>query len=197
MPPRPATPESDRARYWTKVNKNGPIVPHCAELGECWDWTGPFLKTGYGAIAFGRKVRKRAHVVSYEWHYGPVPTGLMVLHHCDRKQCVRPTHLHADTRRKNTDEAIERGRFASGDRNGSRTHPERRPRGDAHWSRRIPERTVRGSHVHGARLTDDDVREIRRLAAEGIMQKTLAEMFGVSRPNISAIAARRSWKHLP
>ena len=23
-------------RFWTKVNKNGPIPPHCHELGPCW-----------------------------------------------------------------------------------------------------------------------------------------------------------------
>lgn len=196
MAPRAATAESDHLRYWSKVDKNGPVILHCAELGECWDWIGPFLKTGYGVLSFGRGCQRRAHVVSYEWHYGPVPDGLMVLHHCDRKQCVRPSHLHAGTRRQNTDEAIERGRMASGDRNGSRTRPDCVPRGQAHWRTRMPERVTRGEAAPSARLTEDDVREIRRLAAEGVPQKTLAVRFGVTRPNISAIVARRSWKHV-
>lgn len=27
-------------RFWLNVNKNGPIQPHCPELGPCWEWMG-------------------------------------------------------------------------------------------------------------------------------------------------------------
>jgi hypothetical protein len=47
-----------------------------------------------------------------------------------------------------------------------------------------------------AKLTDDDVREIRRLYATGkFSQQELARLFGVSQRMIGFIVRRKSWKH--
>lgn len=54
----------------------------------------------------------------------------------------------------------------------------------------------RGETSKQAKLTESDVREIRRLVAAGQTQISIAEKFGVSRQSISAIKTRRNWRHL-
>lgn len=54
----------------------------------------------------------------------------------------------------------------------------------------------RGENMGSAKLTDDDVRQIRRLWSGGMQQKEIAPMFGVSQVRISLIVRRKSWKHV-
>jgi len=57
---------------------------------------------------------------------------------------------------------------------------------------------LRGEAHGQAKLTRDDVIEIRRLYATGEhTQAELAEMFGVSQRHISNIVRRKHWKHVP
>lgn len=99
-------------RFWEKVNKNGVTVPHM--LDNCWEWTGSFGSRGYGhfTVGSGTKQNVRAHVFSYKTEVGEIPNGLLILHHCDNKKCVRPSHLYAGTAKDNMRDCIERGRFA-------------------------------------------------------------------------------------
>lgn len=54
-----------------------------------------------------------------------------------------------------------------------------------------------GESSHYAKLTDDEVREIRVLYATGkYTMRQLAEAFGVSTPNICLIVNRVNWKHI-
>lgn len=82
-------------RFWAKVNKDGP--------DGCWLWTGAILKSGYGSIGDGPHRTDTTHRVSWRLHFGDIPRGLYVLHHCDNKPCIRPEHLflgtHADNMR--------------------------------------------------------------------------------------------------
>lgn len=55
--------------------------------------------------------------------------------------------------------------------------------------------TLKGSRNPTARLTEDDVREIRR-RWPGETQKALGEAFGVSKATIEAVTSRRNWKHV-
>lgn len=55
-------------------------------------------------------------------------------------------------------------------------------------------RLARGSRR--SRLTDDDVREIRRRVAAGERQADVADSFGVSRANVSYIVTRKTWGHV-
>ncbi len=88
-------------------------------------------------------------------------------------------------------------RIARGDRHGTRTHPERIARGDRHKSQTQPDRVFRGARVGNALLTDDKVREIRRLLDSGqATQRALALRYGVGQVTISHVFLRHTWKHV-
>lgn len=47
---------------------------------------------------------------------------------------------------------------------------------------------------HDRKITENDVREIRRLIAEGVPNIVLANKYGLSRQSISDIKHYRCWK---
>ena len=78
---------------------------------SCWKFTGYCHPTrGYGSMGLG----KEAHVLAYEYWFGPVPTGLVVRHACDNPPCCNPNHLAVGTHTDNMKDALERGRTARG-----------------------------------------------------------------------------------
>lgn len=90
-------------RFWAQVCKTE----------TCWLWTGG-TNEGYGVIYPGeRHKRILAHRLSYEWHYGLIPAGLCVCHHCDTPLCVRPDHLFAGTRQDNNFDCYQKGRLVA------------------------------------------------------------------------------------
>lgn len=58
-------------------------------------------------------------------------------------------------------------------------------------------KSVRGSRHGMAKLTEERVKEIRALAASGMMLKDIAPQFGVNRSMISRIVSRKIWRHVP
>lgn len=55
---------------------------------------------------------------------------------------------------------------------------------------------LRGSESASSFLTEDDVKAIRKLFAEGVTQGKLAQRYGVSQIAIHCIVRRKSWKHV-
>ena len=78
------------------------------EPGGCWIWMAA-LTGGYGRFTVGRNL-ERAHRVSWKLHKGPIPEGLLVLHHCDIRSCVNPDHLFIGTPMDNTQDMWRKGR---------------------------------------------------------------------------------------
>lgn len=76
----------------------------------CWEWSGTIqVKTGYGVAGIdGRHLS--AHRVSYEVFVGPIPPGLCVLHRCDNRPCVNPSHLFLGTRGDNAKDMVSKER---------------------------------------------------------------------------------------
>lgn len=57
---------------------------------------------------------------------------------------------------------------------------------------------LRGEKHHAAKLTENDVRAIRKTYATGnISQPQLAKLYGVGRWQIGRIVRRQDWKHVP
>lgn len=92
----------DVERFWSRVA--------IGSADECWPWQRGVNQSGYGQISIEGK-QLGAHRVSYELHYGPIPTGLHILHTCDNPACVNPAHLCTGTHGDNVQDAIVKGRM--------------------------------------------------------------------------------------
>ena len=104
------------ARFWSKVNKNGPVHP---TLGTpCWSWTSTIDRDGYGRsnskVRFGTRM---AHRISWMLSNGPIPNGLTIDHLCRVRNCVNPMHLEPTTNRENSLRGIGPGAI-----NARKTH---------------------------------------------------------------------------
>lgn len=80
-------------------------------VGECWVWRGRVHKrTGYGRIRW-RGRHEAPHRIVAILLLGHRPgTGLMVLHRCNNRLCLRPSHLYVGTAKDNTRDMITSGR---------------------------------------------------------------------------------------
>lgn len=140
---------------------------------DCWPWTAAVTKDGYGwirSVAGGQMAL--AHRASWEINKGPIPDGLYVLHRCDNPACVNPGHLFLGTQIENMADMTAKGR-------------------------RIGRGGLKGVTNHRAKLTDADVREIRRLHGEcGMKRGAIAERFGVTQSPIRAIIRGDAWRHV-
>lgn len=90
------------ARFWVKVNKNGPVPAHRPDLGPCWIWTASINKrNNYGQFRLHGRTRK-PHQVSWELSgRPPIPHGKEPDHLCRVRACVNWDHLEDVTRREN------------------------------------------------------------------------------------------------
>ncbi len=179
--------ETVEERFWSKVDIRGP--------DECWPWMAG-TSHGYGEFSPTHGTTVRAHRFAYELVKGPIPADLGVLHKCDFKPCCNPTHLWPGTEMDNSRDCVAKGRQARGESHGSHLHPERMARGERNGSCTHPERLARGECNPSAKLTEDKVREARRLFAEGHSKRAIGRLMGVTDVNIGFIVRGKTWKEI-
>lgn len=169
--------------FWLNVDRQN----------ACWLWTGPEWGEGYG-----RSVRDYAHRVSWESAAKEqIPEGLVVGHTCDIRRCVRNDdqgtylvrgialprwgHLFLGTHADNLADRDDKGRGAW------------KP-GVVASGIRVPKR---GSDQPNAKLTEDDARAIiTTYRAGGVLQRELAERYGIHQSIVSEIINGKRWPHV-
>jgi len=157
------------------MNRKGPkpipaierFWPKVKKTDGCWIWTAG-TDEGYGAISTTHEPdcgkKERAHVFAYKRLVGDIPEGMYVCHKCDNRLCVRPSHLFLGTHLDNQRDKLSKGR---------------QPKGSQHGM---------------AKLTDEQVTEIRKLYATGeYLQRELAEKFGIYQQTVSSIVRGTTW----
>ena len=128
--------------------------------GECWIYTGVKSKDGYGQIGVGRTTTVRAHRAAYQEFIGPIPAGVLVCHKCDTPLCIRPEHLFLGSPLDNAADMMAKGR----------------------------KRVLAGVHHPLAKLTDEQVAEIRARRSAGEKLSAIACAFNISFQHVSALS---------
>lgn len=147
--------EGFRRKFWSRVNFSD----------GCWEWTAGRSKNGYGSITVWKRQVEASHRISWMMHRGD-PGNLYVLHKCDNKRCVRPSHLFLGTHDDNMRDRSKKGRDLRGE-----SHP-------------------------SSKLTLLDIHNIFRLRDEGVSIRTIADAVGVHSQTISDVLLGKSWSHV-
>lgn len=149
--------DKHKQRFWGYVLKTK----------DCWIWKGA-LARGYGLFRVGQKNIK-AHRFVWIMENGQIPDNLCVLHHCDNKKCVNPSHLFLGTFADNNADKCAKGRQSR----------------------------LQGIQNSMAKLTSQEVQTIRILYEKGkITHKKLGINFGVARSTITAVLNQDNWNWL-
>lgn len=174
---RPSKQQYYLGQFWQRVDRRSD--------DECWPWIGAIGQDGYARFQYrGRNIY--AHRFAADLAGMHVEDGVLVCHHCDYRRCVNPAHLFLGTNADNSADMARKGRARNGGIGVLWSDGERHP----NW------RPALGEGHGNSKLTKDDVREIRRLAASGVVHHEIADKYPVTVHNIKAIVQRKTWKHV-
>lgn len=148
--------------FWLRVRRDLNLGPN----GDCWafiTYNGTFLKkTTY------KKKSYTVYRLAYLFHHNfpPLADDVVIRHSCDVRECVNPAHLSTGSQQENMDDMVERGRSATGTKNG------------------------------GAKLSETQVRNIRKKYNPdiGMGIVPLAKQYKVSNATIWRIVSGTHWK---
>lgn len=169
--PRPAgsgRPENTPAVMWSRVLKGAP--------DDCWPWTGYRNEQGYGRVETQGKMYY-AHRVIFElanpgaitWEAPKDKSHRgFLMHTCDNPKCCNPSHLRICTHAENMADKKAKGRAPD----------------------------FRGALGPRAKLTEEQVIEIRRKKNAGVTKDALATEYGVSPSSISHICYGRTYQNV-
>lgn len=153
-----------------KPNKYGKTKPIQYEVeGACW------VCVSHGRTAEGYPIVQRNGVATsmsryvYEDFYGrKITEGNVILHSCDNPHCINPEHLAEGSVNDNVQDKIRKGR----------------------------ERSIFGEKHPKAKLTEEDVVEIKTLLKRGYTPNHIGDLYGVAGSNIRQIRRGKSWRRV-
>lgn len=119
---------------------------------------------------YGKFDSTNSHRVAWKLTYGEIPHELFVCHKCDNPPCCNPNHLFVGTAAINNLDMKIKGRSRGGRLSGE-DHPK-------------------------SKLTNEQVKQIKTMHANGLSDRKIARQFGVVQTTISAIVTGRSWKQI-
>lgn len=130
-----------------------------------------FSKKGYPTVAMSREgclVRRQVHQLVAAAFIGPRPGKQQVNHKSGIKTDNHYKNLEYATCKQNIQHAIKNDlrAFYGGGMNGC------------------------------AKITEDDVRAIRKACASGVSQREAGEPYGLTQANVSSIVLFKTWKHV-
>ncbi len=172
----------------------------------CWNWTKGVNADGYGNGLYVDGKQTRAHRVAYMIANGYLPPrDAFVCHLCSNPSCCRPEHLAVGNAWDNAQDTKLAGRtgksrkvlkaealaslLAAEGPGGALAERFGLSLSAVLRHRRRADVEGRGA----AKLTEADVRAIRSSEENA---RELAKRFGVTAPNIDAVRAGRTWKHV-
>jgi hypothetical protein len=127
----------------------------------CWEWQSKKDWKGYGVIGFGLK-QYRAHRISYFIKHGVFPKN-HGCHTCDNRLCVNPEHIFDGTAKDNTQDALNKGRLACGERHGR------------------------------VKLSLQTVNMIKEDIKKNIKQQEIADKYNISQTQVHRIKSGKNW----
>lgn len=132
---------------------------------ECWEWIGALNDGGYGVINLHGSQGPQVRAHRIAFYLEHGVAPEVVMHRCDNRRCVNPDHLLAGDHTANALDRDQKNRVAH------------------------------GVNHYAARLTLDQIIDIRRRYADGSeTQKQIAENFGIHRVTVSKIVRGVAWK---
>jgi hypothetical protein len=148
---------------------DGAVVRVNPTTGECFDKHGR-LCTLARSQKYIRIGKAQAHRVIWEAVNGPIPPKIQVNH---------INGIKTDNRIENLDLVTNSGNMKHAYRTGLSTIP-----------------MCRGEKHGNSKLTEDAVREIRRLRADGKLTTWIAERFGIKKQTVSLVLSGQTWGHV-
>lgn len=134
-------------------------------LTGCLVWTGGRARGGYPALSVGGKSRRVHRLVMERMVGRSLSSSEFVCHRCDNPPCCEIDHLFIGSVRDNVADQVAKGRQR------------------------------RGEAINTARLSREQVEEIRRRYAAGdVSQDRLAVEYGIRQATVWQIIHRRSWR---
>jgi hypothetical protein len=135
---------------------------------ECWPWRGCVNKGGYGRIKSEDGLEILTHRLSFALAAERSPGERHVLHTCDNPPCRNPAHLYEGTNTDNVSDRVSRGRS----------------RGAT---------TMAGEINPAAKLSPEDVENIKVRIERGETNVAIANDYPVSHAMISRIRHGKAW----